>query len=120
MKRFVCFTVCFMVGLFACQQIKAQDAIDNPAATQESQQLLTGFAECETDCVSCETPVKNMVMGVVSGVSKVKCRTMTVVKRSVCRAKCVVKKTRCHTKSVLSNARRLTQRMFVRLGCGCN
>ena len=123
MKKFVCFAVCFVVGLFACQQVNAQDINKNPAAIPQPEQLVVDFAEWEKDCHCCRTPVRSVVKGVVKRTAKAGHRTMGIAKNSMCRARTMVRntacRTRCATKRVLSNARRLTQRVF-RGGCGCN
>jgi len=123
MKKFICFTACFVVGLFMCQQTNAQDINKPLVVVQESEQLVIDFAECERDCHCCRTPVRNIVKGVVKRTAAVGSCTMQMTKNTMCRARTMARKSacraRCATKRVLSNARRLTRRVF-RGGCGCN
>ena len=104
MKNFVCFAVCFAVGLFACQTLKAQ-SIENGSTVVEQSTTLASVAQCQQGCDCCGTPIRTAVKNALHGVRHVGCRTMTFVRKSACRV-------RCGTKRVLANTRRLTQRVF--------
>ena len=120
MKIFVCFAVFFVVGLFACQQVKAQ-SIEGDSVIIEQSTLVTSIAGCQQGC-DCRTPVRNAVKNTLQRVRCVGCRTMTAVRNGACVTRKMVRNTacrvRCRTKRVLANTRRFTQRVF-RGGC-CN
>ena len=121
MKNFIAITICFVVGLFACQQANGQDLNQPSRVIHESDQLVIGFSECGQDCHCCDrTPVRNVVKGVTRGVSNVGSRTMSFTKNSVCRTRKMIRNTayhaKCVTKRMASRARTFTSRVFSR-GC---
>ena len=54
MKNFIAITICFIVGLFVCQQANGQDLNQPSSAIHESDQLVVKFSECGQDCNFCD------------------------------------------------------------------
>ena len=121
MKNFIAITICFIVGLFVCQQANGQDLNQPSSAIHESDQLVVKFSECGQDCNFCDrAPVRNAVKGIARGVSNVGSRAMNFTRNSVCRTRKMIRNTashaRCVTKRMASRARAFTGRVFSR-GC---
>jgi len=119
MKNFIAIAICFIVGLFVCQQANGQDINQPSRVIHESDQLVVEFSEWEQDCHCCDrAPVRNVVKGVARGVSNVGSRAMNVTRNSVRGARKIVRNTasraKCVTKRMTSRARAFTGRVFSR------
>ena len=110
MKSFIGISICFVVGLFACQQSVGQD-VDQTASVVSVSENLVAKSECGQDC---KTPIRNIVkdMGsnAVDMTKNTLCRARKMIRSTTCRAKCV-------TKRMASRARSFTKRVFSRSCC---
>ena len=114
MKNFIAISICFVVGLFACQQSVGQD-VDQTSTVVNVSENLVAKSECGQDC-NCygRTPVRNIVKGVGSRAMEMTqntlCRTRKMIRSTACRARCV-------TKRMAFRARTFTSRVFSRRCC---
>ena len=114
MKSFIGISICFVIGLFACQQSVGQD-VDQTATVVSVSENLVAKSDCGQGC-NCygNTPVRNIVKGVGSRAVEMTqnglCRTRKMIRTTACRAKCA-------TKRMVSRTRSFTRRVFSRPCC---